>query len=185
MSTYHIDAYIFNANLTQSLDVMMTSPEAHESAIPGMAPVLFAGRVHGNPLLELQNIEHMESPSTMRGQLDFYKAIFSSGNDVHSFKEFFKTMYNVWERVEAFHIIDVDDPMLLEFGEKFVHEQFTDYMAGFITEESGELREMLREYCDTVFLNTIHNGFVPTGIVLEPVRQRCGLPYEWYGAQVD
>lgn len=187
MPTFYLDGIRYNNSYTQEQDALVNTQEMMTETV-GLEPQssLVSARVHGNPFFNSSNVIWQESPANMRGQLDVYRAMFASGTETQAYRDMFESMPNAYEWVEGIHIIDDDDPMLVEQGEAHVHKQFTDYLAdGVYGPEAEEWTHILREYIGKILVNTNANGFVPAPVVVEPIRQSFGLPYEWHGAPID
>jgi hypothetical protein len=184
MGTWYTEDHRWNENFTKELDAMFHHPAMEEVAL-SLKPEssVIAGRVHGNPFIESCNIGRQASPATMRKQLDVYEAAFASGSDPQSYKDLLANAAKSYELADGGHIMDIDDPMLVEQGEAYIHKQFTDYLSD-AAQRDDELGRTLRQYMDSTFIKCLENGLVPPAVVTEPPRQRFGLPYEWHGAKV-
>jgi hypothetical protein len=132
----------------------------------------------------------------MAGQMSSYRAeeaARAAGEEApagHGYKEMFETLPGMWDQNHGFHIIDIDDPELVEHGEAYVHERLTSYIAEPLREGSeafGSLPPYVGRYVDTNTVNGLAKGWY-TGlpsVFLEPLRQLLGFPYEWWGAPID
>jgi hypothetical protein len=102
----------------------------------------------------------------------------------------FEALPNAWDQNHGFHIIDIDDPELVEHGEAYVHEQLTSYIAEPLREGSDSYQSLppyVQSYVDRNTVNALAKGWY-TGLPAvfhEPLRQRLGFPYEWWGAPID
>jgi hypothetical protein len=188
MGTWYVDEYTYYPNFSQHHDELIHAPAMLDQALSLRAhSSLFAARVHGVPALESANIGWQNSPERMRDQFDVYKNAVLSGDESFGFKKIFGEMPEVWRTANGFHVIDSDDPMLVEKGEAYVHKQFTDYFEpiGEPEETSDEWTKLLRSYIFRWLANDSALGIVPPAVVLEPVRQILGFPYEWHGAPIE
>ena len=187
MPTWYIDEYSYNPNFTEELDQIIHAPALFDEALGLDArSSVFGGRVHGNPNLESSNIGWQESPARMRDQDAVYEAAINAGGDAaEGMKAIFAGMPDVWKTTGGFHIMDADDPMLVEKGEDYVHKQFTDYFVDHIEANTSEWDVLMKTYLFKNLVNNIALGVVPAGVVVEPLRQYMGLPYEWHGASTD
>jgi hypothetical protein len=93
----------------------------------------------------------------------------------------------MWDQNHGFHIIDADDPELVEHGEAYIHERLTSYIGEPFRANSDALPPYIRSYVDQNTVIGLADGWY-TGlpaVFLEPLRQRLGFPYEWWGAPID
>lgn len=183
LGAYYIDEYTYNSNFTQEIDDIIHAPAMLDQALGLEAnSSIIGGRVHGNPNLESANVGWQESPARMRDQDEVYRAAVVSGDDNFEFKKLFSKLPDVWKTSGGFHVIEADDPMLVEQGEAFIHKQFTDYMSANVCDPQDEWDTLCSSYIFKHLLNNIALGVVPAAVVVEPVRQLLGLPYDWHGA---
>jgi hypothetical protein len=188
MGAWYIDGIRFNSNYTRHQDEIVNASGIWDDPMGFGRASLQGCRVHGNTEFEWSNIAWQDSPARMRDQDAVYRAAINAADDTFAYKEIFDGMPDSWDASGGFHIIDIDDPMLLERGEAYIHKQFTDYMAETISrpeESSDEWDKLCRSYIFKNFFLNLSSGVVPAAIVVEPVRQLFGLPYEWHGAPIE
>lgn len=150
-------------------------------------------RIHGNPLLDCGIIGWEDSTAVKRAESEVYdkaheEAASNAAAEPSAFDQLSDVMPAVSEYTQgSIMILNADDPELLECSEPELHERLTSHLA-----EPYRCREALPDwavapfrYMEKVFLGTIESGYVPGPIVVEPIRQRLGFPYEWFGAKVD
>jgi hypothetical protein len=97
-------------------------------------------------------------------------------------------MPDIWDQNHGFHIIDADDPELVEHGEAYIHEKLTSYLAEpFVEGSEATLPPYVRTYMERNTVNGLALGWYAglPAVFLEPLRQRLGFPYEWWGAPID
>lgn len=186
MGAYYIDEYAYNTNFTEEIDQRIHAPEMWDEALGLDAhSSIIGGRVHGNPNIEAVQVGWQEPIGRMAEQDEVYRTAIASRDESLGFQKLFEEMPTVWRRSGGFHVIEVSDPMLVEQGEAYVHEQYTDYMSANICEQRDEWDKLCRSYLfANIFLN-LENGVVPGAVVVEPLRQLCGLPFEWLGAPIE
>lgn len=146
---------------------------------------LQAARVHGNPLYDSGDITWNASVQVKR---DLDEAVVfdeSSGDAVSA--EYVDAVTPATLYVDgSYYIVDTDDPDLLE-GEEHLHERLTshtaDLYANTFDDPSGF--QFVHDYLSMHFCKNLAAGIVPGAVVLEPVRQVLGFPYEWVGAPVE
>lgn len=187
MGAFYVDGVKFNRTYTRQQDEILNAQGIWDDPMGfGARSSIQGGRVHGNPGFEWTNLSWQDSPARMRDQDEVYRTAITSGNDeAFSYGEVFASMPDAWDASGGFHVIDADDPMLVEQGEAFIHKQFTDYMSANVCEQKDEWDKLCTSYLfKNLFLN-IENGVVPAAVVVEPLRQLFGLPYEWHGAPIE
>ncbi|ORW24358.1 hypothetical protein [Mycobacterium palustre] len=151
-------------------------------------------RAHGNPFFDITSIIRQENTSVMGGQMKTYgsedeaRAAGEEAPSGHGYRELFEVLPEIWDQNHGFHIIDIDDPELVEHGEAYIHEQLTSYVAEPFREGSEVvLPPYIRPYVERNTVNGLAKGWhggLPA-VFIEPLRQRLGFPYEWWGAPID
>ena len=184
MPAYYVDAYAHKPNYSEEHDAPYHNQEVNNEAM-GLDPSMsvLGGRVHGNPFYESATVGLQESSARMREQDQVYRTSIAAGEKLYS--NLFLTMPDAWKRTSSFHVIDVDDPDLVERGEEFVHLNFTDYLARNICEPKDEWDRICTYYLMSHCVLNMEAGSAPPTVALEPLRQLLGLPYEWHGAPVE
>lgn len=151
-------------------------------------------RAHGNPFLDITSVIRQESTAVMAGQIDTYNQedeVRATGEEApsgHGYQELFDAMPDIWDQNHGFHIIDADDPELLEHGEAYIHEKLTGYLSEpFLEGAEKTLPPYVRKYMERNTVNGLALGWYAglPAVFLEPLRQRLGFPYEWWGAPID
>ena len=183
----------YNDNYSQEVDDALN---LMTDSVPGQAgSSLTEARAHGNPYFDVSSVVRHESTAVMGSQYKAYRAEMEAreaGEEPsgHGYQEMFETLPGMWEQNHGFHVIDIDDPELIEHGEAYIHEQLTSYIAEPLREGSesfGTLPPYVQPYVDRNTVNGLakgwHGGLPP--VFLEPLRQRLGFPYEWWGAPID
>jgi hypothetical protein len=160
----------------------------------GESTNLNEARAHGNPYLDVTSLIRQESTAVMGQQMETYDSedqAQSASDEAASgnrYQEMFELLPEIWNQNHSFHIIDADDPELLEHGEAYIHEKLTSYVAEPFREGSElPLPPYVRRY---VGRNTVDGLATPwyaglPAVFLEPLRQRLGFPDEWWGAPID
>jgi hypothetical protein len=154
------------------------------------------GRSHGNPFLDVSSLIRQDSTAVMGGQMAAYDAedrARAAGDEPPSglgYREFFGVLPEIWDQNHGFHIIDIDDPELVQPGAAYIHARLTSYVAEPLREGSdsfGSLPPYIRTYVECNTLNALANGWYAglPAVFLESLRQRLGFPYEWWGAPID
>jgi hypothetical protein len=193
MPMWYVDGLRFNDNYTQEMDDFLykTMGAGWSGVEKGKENVAFE-RSHGNPFLDVSSVAWHESTARMAGQMSTYRTedeARASGEapSRHGYKEMFENIPEMWDQNHGFHIIDIDDPELVEHGEAYVHERLTSYISEPFREHSDAVPPYVRSYVDRNTVNGLAHGLY-TGlpaVFLEPLRQRLGFPYEWWGAPID
>jgi hypothetical protein len=194
MAMWYVVGWKYNSNYTQQIDDalnLMADPlEIREDSSANEA------RAHGNPFLDVSSVIRHDSTAVMAGQMKSYKAEVeerAAGDEPAAgfgYAEMFEALPNAWDQNHGFHIIDIDDPELVEHGEAYVHEQLTSYIAEPLREGSDSYQSLppyVQSYVDRNTVNALAKGWY-TGLPAvfhEPLRQRLGFPYEWWGAPID
>jgi hypothetical protein len=107
----------------------------------------------------------------------------------YGYRELFADLPEMWTQNHGFHVIDIDDPELVEHGEAYIHERLTSYVAEPLSDRPGSepLPEYIGTYVDRNTVDGLALGWYAglPSVFLEPLRQRLGFPYEWWGAPID
>lgn len=151
---------------------------------------LIEGRCHGNPFFDTGNIGREDNTAVKRAENDAYRANDEAGGALFEFERMFKELPVAQQYVQgSFYIIDIDDPELVEHGEAYINEQLTSHLAEPMAKPREEWEPWMvyvyDDYMTRLFVENLAYGFVPGPIIVEPERQRMGLPYEWFGARID
>jgi hypothetical protein len=194
MAMWYVVGWKYNSNYTQQMDDalnLMADPlEIKEDSSANEA------RAHGNPYLDVSTVIRHASTAVMAGQMKSYKAEVAEREAAEEpatgfgYAEMFDALPKAWDQNHGFHIIDIDDPELVEHGEAYVHQQLTSYIAEPLREGSESYQSLppyVQSYVDRNSVNALAKGWY-TGlpaVFLEPLRQRLGFPYEWWGAPID
>lgn len=192
MPMWYVDGLRFNGNYTQEMDDFLHQMGARWAGIEENPNNLSEARSHGNPYLDVSSVAWHESTARMAGQMNTYRAEDegrASGEEPagYGYKEMFENIPRMWDQNHGFHIIDADDPELVEHGEAYIHERLTSYIAEPFRANSDALPPYIRSYVDQNTVIGLADGWY-TGlpaVFLEPLRQRLGFPYEWWGAPID
>jgi hypothetical protein len=165
---------------------------------------LVEARVHGNPLFDTtMSIHWQHDTAVMRVMAT---ALFrdasggaasdeaADGDDVAgqaweelSLDDQLSALPEVFYHTDAFHIIDIDDPELVEFGEEYIHQQLTSHWGELARQPLSEREPWVTaglSFLDRQFFNNLVRGTDTPGVIKEPIRQRLGLPYQWAGADI-
>lgn len=146
-------------------------------------------RIHGNPYFDTANLFWNDNTEQKRAEVPFYEQEYAHNESTQA-KRFIELVPGATEHIQgSFYIIDVDDPELVEGGEHHMHRQLAGHYAE-ITKDPMEswppwVRDHIWPYMAELFFTDIANGHVPPAILMEPIRQHFGLPYEWLGARVE
>jgi hypothetical protein len=99
-------------------------------------------RAHGNPHLDVTSLIRQESTAIMGQQMNTYDSEDQAHTEndetppKHRYQEMFELLPEIWDQNQSFHIIDADDPELLEHGEAYIHTRLTSYIAEPFLENS-------------------------------------------------
>ena len=195
MPMWYVFGSKYNEHYTQKMDDHLFSSMAEPLAAKQDSSITEA-RTHGNPFYDQTTIIWQEDSSVMGKQVAVYRAedaARSAGTapaeSGYSFKDLLHDMPGMWDQNGSFHIIDIDDPELVEQGEAYIHQQLTSYVAELDVSdlpEDSTFRDV-RGYLEQLFVDGITKGWDDglAGVIIEPFRQRMGYPYEWLGAPID
>ncbi|MGH3968767.1 MAG: hypothetical protein ACRDTV_11775, partial [Mycobacterium sp.] len=134
MPMWYVDGLRFNENYTQKMDDFLSQMGAGWAGIEEESKNLSEARAHGNPFFDLSSVNWHESTARMAGQMNTYRAeddARAAGEEPsgYGFKEMFEKVPEMWDQNHGFHIIDADDPELVEHGEAYIHQKLTSYVA--------------------------------------------------------
>lgn len=167
-------------------DDRLTDPE-FQNAWGGFDPnrVLSEARIHGNPFIDCGVIGWEDSTAVKRAENEAYEQATEAGGDSTGFDmELFDLMAAIASyTLGSIMILDADDPELLECSATELEERLTSHIAEPYRHPEAwpEWAIPTFKYVEKMFLATIESGHVPGAILVEPIRQRMGFPYEWLG----
>jgi hypothetical protein len=206
MPMWYVFGARYNENYTEEIDGFLHRLDGLAVLGEDEGANVSEARAHGNPFLDCSTLIRQESTAVMAAQIDIYNSddearaadeapaaqgdeeLLGSQERGRIIELLFDVMPSMWDQNHGFHIIDIDDPELVEHGEAYVHEQLTSYLAEAFREGSDRtLPPYVREYMERNTVDGVANGWY-TGlpaVFLEPLRQRLGFPYQWWGAPID
>jgi hypothetical protein len=175
MGTWYVGSWKWDSTFCEQLGKFFTSPEMWSTTLQFREESsAIMARIHGNPLLDSCDIGRQDSPATMRDQLQFYRKACVTGQDAFELEALMAEVSTLLRGNQGLHIIDADDPLLVEHGEAHVHKQFCDYLAEPMTapKESQEAWvDPMHFYTMDTFVRNLVNGYVPPALILEIGRQ--------------
>jgi hypothetical protein len=190
---WYIDGHKWDADTySQEVDEMLNNPAMAE-AVMGLTDshgMLIEGRCHGNPFLDTDTIGWEDHTDQKRAENDAYRAEEAADKPIYGFKNIFQKVPPAEKYVQgSFYIIGIDEPEYAERGEMYIHERLTSHLAEPITQPKSEWEPWMHyvydDYIDDIFIKNLAYGQIPSPIIVEPQRQRMGLPYEWFGAPIE
>ena len=196
MPMWYVFGTKYNENYHQGIDDHLQLMSQPLAAQPDSS--ITEARTHGNPFYDQTTIIWQVDSSIMGKQMNMYggehevRAEGQAAPSGYGFKELFEEMPGMEDQNGSFHVIDIDDPELVEHGEAYIHHQLTSYVADPLRDRSAipddSMWQYVGNYLDTLVVNGISEGWNDglAGVILKPVRQRLGFPSaEWLGAPID
>ena len=199
MPMWYVFGARYNENYTEEVDHFLHRLD--DMGLLGMdeGSNINEARAHGNPFLDCSSLIKQKSTAVMAGQMDTYNAddenraageapVAQENEELLGYEELFEILPTIWDQNHGFHIIDTDDPELVEHGEAYIHERLTGYVAEPFREGSDRrLPPYIRPYVERNTVDALATGWYAglPAVFLEPLRQRLGFPYTWWGAAID